>query len=840
VPIAYDLTLELDPDRETFAGHVAITVAVSTPGTTRLWLHAVDLEITSAALRAGDREQAVAVLDGDAASQMRGFVLPQPVGGAGAQSTITLVIDYTGHVSDLSGRTGKDEAGLFRERAGGRWYLYSQAESVFARTIVPCFDEPRFKPAWRVTAVVPPGQVALGNAAMRAEHALADGRREVRFAELAAMPSYLLAVAVGPFELVDAGALGRAHVPARLAVANGDGKHLARALRELPRIVSALEGYLDRPLPLAKLDLVAVPRFFGAMENPGLITVETAVLVGERELVAVIAHELAHQWFGNSVTPAWWDQLWLSEAFATWLGDRVTASLEGAPAPERVHGARAQAFAADDAIDAAPLVHRIATSDEVEPAFDAIAYEKGAAVLAMFEAFTGEPAFRAAARGYVAAHAGTSVTSQAFIAALAAATSPAVAAALADNLAHAGTPVVELAVRCGAAPAIVAVARDGVTIPVCVRFPAAPAAAARTRTCVIAGPHTEQALPAAAGCPAWLVGNDGSHGYYRTVWRDPARRAPLAELSREERLGRGDDAAGAFRNGELPIADALAELAALAATRDPYGELAALAIARAIDPLVDEPVRPAWLRWLADRFARDLTRAALTAPGTAVERVLRGELVELVGDAVDPAARAAARDAIDHHPGGDRDDAELRLAAAARDGGELFDRIVAAAATATSDELRDDLLEELGAFPATYAPRIVDVLLDARFAAVRVWPALAAMLERGGDRATAWRAIHARLPEVLAALPAAQVRAVIAATAVLCDAPTRAELAAAFTPRLAAIHGGSPALARAVDRALGHALATIDRCIARRAATGDIAGALTVARPSQRASAPHR
>lgn len=812
-PVSYDLTLELDPARERFTGHVAIAIAVAAPGTAQLWLHAVDLEIASAKLEDHGRMEDVALLEGAAGSQMRGFALPHPVGG----ETITLVIEYAGHASDLSGRTGKDEEGLFRERAGGRWYLYSQSESIFARKIVPCFDEPRWKPAWRVTTIVPRDQVALANAPMIAERELPDGRREVRFAEIALLPSYLLAVAVGPFDVVEAGKLGRAHTPVRIAVLAGDGSRVTLARRELPRVIDALERYLDAALPLHKLDLVAVPQFFGAMENVGLITFETTVLVGGRELVMVMAHELAHQWFGNSVTPTWWEHLWLSEAFATWLGERVAASLGAAPPPALAHRSRAEALSADEQPDARPLQHPIATSDEIEPAFDAIAYEKGAAVLATFERFAGSSTFQAAVRAYIAQHAGGSVSSQAFLDALAAATSPATSAALASNLVHAGTPVVELALRCGAQPAIVASARDGVTVPVCVRFPAAAAAATETASaCFLAGDHVEQRLPAAVGCPAWVVGNDGGRGYYRTVWRGGAPAAPLSQLSPDERLARGDDFALAVRHGELALADALVELTALTMTRDPYGELAALAIARAIDPLVPDPVRPAWVAWLARRLADRLTRAALTAPRSMVDDLLRRQVVELALGAIDPATLAAVGAALDGRAYEARDPV-LRVAAA-RDVGALFDRIVSAAAGAKTEEARGDLLDELGGFPTAFAPRIVDVLLDPRFTAAQVWPALAAMLERGATRTAAWRAIHERVARLVAAFTGARVGDVIAATASLCDAAARAEVAADFTPRLAAIGDGK--------RVLGRALAAIDRCIARRAAAGDVARAL--------------
>jgi alanyl aminopeptidase len=818
-PLAYDLTLELDPDRGAFTGSVAITIAVAAP-TTQLWLHAVELDLSRAVLRAGGRDEPVVPVP--AGNQLVGFALPRAVG----PGTVVLRIDYTGRVTDLSRPAGKDEQGMFRERTGGRWYLYSQAESVFARRIAPCFDEPRFKPAWRVTAIVPRDQIALGNAPVAAEQVRPDGRREVRFAEIAALPSYLLAVAVGPFERVAAGRLGRGRIPVRFAVAAGDGRQVAAAARALPKIVDALESYIGGPLPLAKLDLVAVPEYFGAMENPGLVMFQAAILNGRGDFVPVAAHELAHQWFGDAVTPAWWDHLWLSEAFASWLGERVTAQLGAARPVVIAHLDRLHALEADDAIDARPLLRTITTADEVEPAFDAIAYDKGAAVLAMFERFVGADAFQVAVRRYLTAHAGTAVTTEAFLAALGAATRPEVADALAANLRHAGTPVVELALRCeaaapgaaGGAASILASARDGVTVPVCVRYPAG--AGGTARACLLAGARTEQPLPAAAGCPAWLVGNDGGAGYYVTQWRGAATLAPLSELSPEELLARGDDAGFAVRRGELPVARALAEIAALAGAHDPYGALAALEIARQIDAFADDAVRPVWAAWLAGRFADQLSHPALVRVRSVAEYLAVAQAVELARGAIDPTAAAAARSELERRPGADRRRRILQLTAPP-DAGARFDDLLHDAAAARTDAARDAMLDDLGAFPGTLAPRIVGALLDRRLPADQAWPALVEMLARSEARSAAWRAIRGRFPAVIEALGRAGARDALAALAALCDPTARAELAAAATPTLAAIDDGR--------RVLDRTLATIDRCVARRAAAGDLAAALAAA-----------
>jgi hypothetical protein len=488
------------------------------------------------------------------------------------------------------------------------------------------------------------------------------------------------------------------------------------------------------------------------------------------------------------------------------------------------------------------MVHPIAGDDEVEPAFDAIVYGKGAAVLEMFERWAGADAFRAAVRAYVAAHAGRSVGSRAFLDALAAATSPAVAAALASQLGHAGLPVVEFAIACDAAgpsrATIVAAARDGVTVPVCVRYPIAGAATARA--CWLAGAHSEQALPAAAGCPAWLVGNDGAAGYYRTAWRAGTRAAPLDALSPDERAAHGDDVAGAVAHGELAIAGALAELTAFAARRDPEDRWIALAIADAIDPWVAEPVRPAWRAWLARQFADALAPEAVNAQ-VRQRRLGLDHLLGLVGDALDPATSARARAVLARDPTRYGDALVVELAAAGPYSQPLFDRVAREAAAQQTAMRAAGLepLDELGRFPGAYAPRIVELLFDRRFAAADVWPAVAAQLQRGDSRGAAWRALHARFAQAIGALSDDRLDDVVGAAAALCSARERAELVADVAAPRAALRT-RPGVARAVERALGHALATIDRCIARRAQAGDLAAALAAATPAVRQRAAAR
>ena len=813
LPLAYDLRLEIDPQKVTFSGAVEIRVQLAA-ATRTIWLHADELEITGATYREGARD---GVIEGNrmAARDLRALSLDRAVG----PGEIVLKLVYGGPI-------GTDFEGLFRQRAGGKWAVFSQAEAGHARRFVPCFDEPRFKVPWRVTLTVPRGQVALANAPVELDTKLPDGRHEVRFAPIEALASHLLAVAVGPFTVVNGGTVGRAKLPFRVIAWPRARSELAFAVTSTPKIVDALEAYFDQPLPLVKLDLLAVPSLFGAMEHPGLVTFEASILVGDpregdfrRQFVRVAAHELAHQWMGNLVTPAWWDDLWLAEAFATFIGDKVSADLDGFDdLPLRTQLDREHALAADAETQPHAIRHAVAEDDDLDETFDAIAYEKGSAVLAMFEQHVGAEAFRGAIRAYVTKHArGTAVTAD-LVAEVARASTPEIGRALDGYLEHTGTPIVELALRCaGAAPVLVAHARDGVIVPVCFRYPDAGGV---KRQCGLVGDRTE--LPLAA-CPAWVIGNDDARGYYQIAWSGTPPMPALALATPAELLAYGDDLAGAVMRGDIGVPAALGYLTQLAASKDPYAALSAIAIGAAIDPLVAEADRPRWAKFLAVQLAPRLTAPALFQAKLPVDHAIRDAALGLVpAESLSPAIVKRARAGVDRilaARNGDMDTLELVLAIAAPSGGaKLFDLVLARAKAEKDNAVVDALIEDLGAFGPPLAPRVIQNLLDP---AQRIAPALGAltsMLSRASTRTAAWTAAHAQLPALFMRLAPLQDKQLVESLGLLCDPSARAALAIELPPSAAAITDGPATIARV--------LAKIDRCIARRAAAGDVAAAL--------------
>ncbi len=244
-----------------------------------------------------------------------------------------LILEYGGRVES------KDTEGIFRQKEGGDWYAFSQFEAIYARRAFPCFDEPSFKTPWQLTIHVPKGSIAVSNTPVASETADPDGGRTFAFAPTKPLPSYLVAFGVGPFDVVNAGTAGRNRTPIRMIVPKGHAAEARWAAETTGPILEVLEDYFGIPYPYEKLDDLAIPQTvgFGAMENAGLITYSSSLLLAKpadetiaqrRRYASVCAHETAHQWFGDYVTTAWWDDIWLNEAFATWMAVEDRGPLE--------------------------------------------------------------------------------------------------------------------------------------------------------------------------------------------------------------------------------------------------------------------------------------------------------------------------------------------------------------------------------------------------------------------------------------------------------------------------------------------------------------------------------
>lgn len=837
-PTAHAARLEIDPAQETFGGRIEIDLELARP-TRRVWLNAERLELSTARFEAGGEHIEAAIVPGG--EQFAGF----DAGRELPAGPVRLTVEYRGRLDAV------ETEGLFRQQVDDDWYAFSQFESTFARRAFPCFDEPSFRTPWTLTLVVPERDLAVANTAPVAERALGDGRREVEFAPTPAISSYLVALGVGPFAVVDAGTWGRAKTPVRVIVPRGREARTAWAVEVTGELLARLEEYFDRPHPFGKLDNLGIPQTvgFGAMENPGLVTYSESLIVldpaaaplaRKRIYAFVAAHENAHQWFGNLVTMAWWDDIWLNEGFADWISDKIV----GAWRPDWFTAAdralrRSDAVRADSLPSSRKVRRPIATLDDVVTAFDGISYTKGAALLEMFEAWAGPDRFRAGIRRYVERHAWGNATSDDFLAALAAESDPQLAEAFASFLDQPGAPVVSFAADCPeGAPAQLRLAQrryvplgaaipPGQTwrIPVRLRYGAGERSA-ETRT-LLAQPSATLALDF---CPEWVSGNAEGIGYYLAEYRGAllaAIAARAAELPDAEQIALLDDVSFLVSSGDLPPGDALALLPRFSGS--PYrrvSESAAEIAGSVHDHLVPDRLRPNYERFLAGLFGERARALGLVPrPGEPEdESLLRPDLIRLMAiEGDDRALRLEARRLADRWFE-DRsaiapDMLATVLALAARDGdAALYDRLVAAAAAETDTRLRGTLLGALGRFrePALVERSLALVLADDFDIRESGGLVYALAFDRATrDRVFPW--VRANYDALAAKLPAQWVAALPYLALGSCDAAARAEADAFFRPKAAALPGGEILLARALD--------ALDVCIARRAAQSDAVAA---------------
>ncbi len=329
-PLHYRVSLRIDPDLAEFSGHVEIDAELSEPAD-GIWLNGRGLRMDTVTVQSGSEAAQPATYRqaADAGVARVDFGRALPAG------PVTLDFEYRAPFN------GSLE-GLYRVREGGRNYAATQFEATSARLAFPCFDEPRFKVPFDITLEVKTGSVAVTNSPKLSEESADPGYTRIRFATTPPLPTYLIAFVVGPWDERSGDTLGPTRLRSRsIAVrgfaAAGKGDQLDYALGHTGAILRGLEDYFGVAYPFRKLDLVAVPDFAaGAMENAGAITYrEQLLLLGDhasavrrQSFASVDAHELSHQWFGDLVTPEWWDDVWLNEAFATWMAAKVMHRLQ--------------------------------------------------------------------------------------------------------------------------------------------------------------------------------------------------------------------------------------------------------------------------------------------------------------------------------------------------------------------------------------------------------------------------------------------------------------------------------------------------------------------------------
>ena len=413
IPRRYDMRLEPDLASSTFGGTEQIALEVAEP-VDSITLNCLEIEITSATLRHGGGA-ATGTVSYDEPMQRATIAFAETVPAGDA----TLDLEFTGILNDqLHGfyrSTFTDVDGVEQAIAT------TQFEATDARRAFPCFDEPDMKAVFGVTLVVPEDLMAVSNGAEVERWSEPDGRVAVRFADTMVMSTYLVAFVVGPFEASET--VDVDGVPLRVIAPRGKGHLMPFALGCGEFCLRYLRDYYGIPYPGDKVDMVAIPDFaFGAMENLGCITYrETALLVDPERatqaellrILDVVAHELAHMWFGDLVTMKWWDGIWLNEAFATFMEMKCTDARRPDWKRWLAFSAmeRPWAYGVDALASSRPVEFEVTSPDEANEMFDALTYGKGSSVLRMIEQYLGEEVFRDGVGRYLRRHAyGNTVT----------------------------------------------------------------------------------------------------------------------------------------------------------------------------------------------------------------------------------------------------------------------------------------------------------------------------------------------------------------------------------------------------------------------------------------------
>jgi aminopeptidase N len=796
-PRHYDIRVEPNLAAATFDGAVRIQVTLAQPSAA-IVLNAAEIEFDTVSIAAAGRTQSARV-SLDAGQEQVTLTVPQAI----PRGAAVIDLKYRGILNDQL-------RGLYLSKANNRRYAVTQLEATDARRMFPSFDEPAFKATFSLTAIIDAGDHAISNGAVVSDTpGPAAGKHTVAFDTTPKMSTYLVALAVGDFECSAATVEG---IPLRVCATPDKKARTGFALEVAQDILRYFNRYYAIKYPFKKLDVVAVPDFAaGAMENTAAIFYRETLLLADpqtasvklrKDIAEVLAHEIAHQWFGNLVTMQWWDDIWLNEGFATWMASKPLKAMK--PEWHMELGeveANQHAMTLDSLHSTRPIRSKASTPAQILELFDAIAYEKGGAVLRMIEAWVGEEEFRTGVNAYIERFKYGNARAEDFWATLAKSTGKPVDRVMKDFVDQPGVPLVDAALVCAGsrgaatiaqerAPAPGAPADQGVwNIPVCVKIPAGKG------TCAVVGPKPAS-LPLNS-CPPWVMANAGALGYYRSVYPPEMLRSfarDITALTPAERMGLLADEWALVRAGRhdvgafLDLAEGFTGERTAAVVSTLAGALAGIA-----EDLTTDATRAAYRAWLSSLLRPALQDVGWSPSVTEPDdtRALRGTLVAtLGGTARDPDAIAKAREVVVAalaKPG--IVDATLLDAAvpvAPRSGdASLYDQYLARSKAAADPDDRYRFLYGLTAFSdAALVRRTMEHILGPEVRNQDAAGLVAALLRNRDAQAIAWQLLQQRWDDLQKKTGGfAGYTTAVAALSSFCDTGTLAEVKQFFASR---------------------------------------------------------
>jgi aminopeptidase N len=836
-------TLKLTPNLEaaTFKGAETIEVTLKQPSNT-ITLNSAEIQFQSVEVSfSGKNEKASVSLDKP--KQQATFTFPDtlPAGDA------TLTIRYTGILNN-------ELRGFYLSKARGRRFAVTQFEPTDARRAFPSFDEPAYKAVFDITVVAPKGDMVISNSPVQSDQpGPALDQHTVAFYPTPKMSSYLVAFLVGEFKCTSGESDG---VPIRVCATPEQVDLTHFALHTAEFALHYYDHYFGINYPLKKLDLIGIPDFeAGAMENFGAITFREqdlllnpkAASIRTQETVAVdVAHEMAHQWFGDLVTMQWWNNVWLNEGFATWMENKTVAAMHPEWNMPQVVAAQEQGALDYDATTAThPIRARAAnTPAEINQLFDEISYEKGSDVLLTVENYLGPEMFRKGVHAYLTAHAYGNATAQDFWNAQTETSHKPVDKIMQSLITQPGEPILRFGTpengevtvhqqRFFLNPDMKADPAEKWTLPVCFKTSVDASSGDGQSTdgqdCQVLTPETSK-LKVPPG--SYFDANARAKGYYRTAYPEAVYKQLLdnaeSTLTPEERIGFIGDEWALVRSNRANVGDYLDLVAALKS--DPSAQVIATVTGTGgasilssgpgglvtIDQgiAVDAEQRAQLAAWIRETFSPQYAKLGAPSPSDSPnKRQLRAVLFDLLGyfghdPQVIAESKKIADEFIQNPANVDPTLAQTAMAIAVRNGNAaLFDRLQHIYETSTNPEFQIGALRLMAMFqnPAL-EKRALEFAVSGKVKNQDAAFQLAIPLEIPAEREIAWNFIQTHWPQVKAQLTTEMGEVLVNSSGAFCSADGRDRVESFFSTHEVA----------ASSMYLKHAIEHINGCIQLR------------------------